>query len=124
MVPGAVYKACSRCGKIHRADYTCNVNRVYRGGEERELRSSYAWAKKAQEIKEKASYLCEVCRDRGVYTYKGLEVHHIEKLTEAPKRLLDNSNLVCLCVEHHKEADKGKIKREYLENLARTREGE
>ena len=117
-----MYKACSRCGKIHKSGYECNVGKVYQGGEERRLRSKYVWAKKSKAIREKANHLCEVCRDNGVYTYDGLEVHHIEKVKDAPAMLLDDSNLVCLCVEHHKQADNGQIDSEYLKQLAIKRE--
>ena len=120
-----MWKSCSRCGKIHRVGYMCNVNRVYKsnqGGQERELRSSYAWTKKSQEIRERANYLCEVCRDQGVYTYKELEVHHIVKLRDDKELLLDNNNLVCLCVKHHKEADDGILNADYLKDLAIRRE--
>lgn len=117
-----MYKSCSRCGKIHSTTYTCNVGKVYRGGEERELRNTYDWQQKSLEIRYRSNYLCEVCRDEGIYTYDNLEVHHITKVTEAPGRLLDNYNLVCLCVKHHKLADKGKINKTYLEELAKKRE--
>lgn len=73
-------------------------------------------------MRDKANYLCEVCRDLGVYTYDGLEVHHIVKLRDNPDGLLDNYNLVCLCAMHHKQADSGGIKQEYLRKLARKRE--
>lgn len=118
-----MYKSCSRCGKIHDTRFKCNAGRVYTGGQERKLRSSYAWTKKSEEIREKANWLCEVCRDRGVYTYDGLEVHHITKLSDDSSKLLDNNNLVCLCVEHHKQADNGEIDADYLRQLARHREG-
>ena len=36
--------------------------------------------------------------------------------------LLDNYNLICLCQEHHKQAEIGKIDRDYLYRLARQRE--
>lgn len=115
-------KSCSRCGKIHDYNYKCNVGKVYRGGKERELRNTYDWILKSREIRDRSNYLCEVCRDEGRYTYNNLEVHHITKVTEEPNRLLDNYNLVCLCVEHHKKADKGEIDKEYLEKLAKKRE--
>ena len=35
-----MFKSCSRCGKIHDSKYRCNVNRVFRGGEERKLRAT------------------------------------------------------------------------------------
>jgi len=117
-----IYKSCSRCGKIHPANVKCSVGREYRGGEERRLRSSWAWNKKSIEIRERANHLCEVCKDKGLYTYEGLEVHHIEKVTENPDRLLDDTNLICLCREHHREADDGKLSKEYLFSLVHKRE--
>lgn len=116
-----MFKSCSRCGKIHDANYKCNVNRVYQGGQEREQRNSYAWEKKSIEIRKRALF-CEVCKDQGVYTYNDLEVHHIVKLKDDPNGLVENNNLVCLCVKHHKKADRGEIDANYLRKLARIRE--
>lgn len=117
-----MFKACSRCGKIHSASYQCNVGKVYQGGKERKQRSRYVWTKKSEEIREQAQYLCEVCRDQGEISYEKLEVHHIIPLTENPSLLLEDTNLICLCVKHHKQADNGEIDREYLRKLARQRE--
>lgn len=117
-----MYRACSRCGKIHPANVQCSKGREYRGGEERRLRSSWAWNKKSREIRDKAQHLCEVCREQGRYIHDGLEVHHIEKVSEHPDRLLDDLNCICLCVEHHKEADAGHISKGYLYTLAYKRE--
>lgn len=120
----SMYKSCSRCGKVHDTKYKCHHNRVYSGGEDRRLRSQYAWAKKSEEIRKRSKYLCEVCKDKGIYTYTGLEVHHIEKLRKNKERFLDNYNLICLCTKHHKKADKGKYNDEYLFSLAKKREEE
>ena len=117
-----MFRACSKCGKVHPVGVKCDVGRRYSGGQERKLRSSWDWQKKSLEIRDKAQHLCEVCRDNGVYTYKGLEVHHIDKVKDNPDRLLDDGNLVCLCVEHHKMADKGDLSKEYLSKLAEIRE--
>lgn len=117
-----MYKSCSRCGKIHDAGYQCNAHKIYLGGIERELRSNYKWTQKSLEIREKAQYLCEVCRDSGIYTYDSLEVHHINKLREDKDNYLSNDNLICLCTECHKKADRGEISKEYLRKLARRRE--
>ena len=120
-----MYKACPYCGRIHPVG---DIGRkkpkrtIFRGGEERKLRSSNAWTKKSIEIREKAQGLCEVCRDRGLYTYTGLEVHHIVKLRHRPDLLLDNYNLIALCEDCHKKADSGKLSTEYLQSLARKRE--
>ena len=120
-----MYKACPYCNRIHPVGYICPKKpkrTIFRGGEERKLRSSNAWTKKSIEIREKAQGLCEVCRDQGLYTYTGLEVHHIVKVSEDKARLLDNYNLICLCTDHHKQAEQGKLDKEYLRKLARKRE--
>ena len=120
-----IFQVCSRCGKIHRKNWICNVGREprrYNGGTERALRSSYNWTQKSKEIRERANYLCEVCRAEGVYTYDGLEVHHITKVKDDEDLLLDNNNLICLCTRHHHQADNNELDKEYLLNLARARE--
>ena len=121
------YKSCPKCGKIHPANYKCTKGFSYRvtykpSKEERKQRSTYAWTKKSIEIRKKANYLCEVCRDEGVYTYSGVEVHHINKLRDRPDLLLDNYNLIALCKRHHEEADDGLINKNYLKELAKKRE--
>ena len=121
-----MYKACSRCGKIHSTLYKCNVNKPkvdyskYKQDIDK-LRNTAKWAKKSQAIREQAQYLCEVCRDKGIYNYNDLEVHHITKLREDTAGLLEDTNLICLCIEHHKQADRGQISKEYLQRLARKR---
>lgn len=115
-------KSCSKCGKIHPYDYKCNVGKTYNKDDSDRLRNKSAWRRKREEVKEKANYLCEVCKTRGVFTYEGLEVHHIHKLRSNQDRLLDNYNLITLCVECHKKADRGEIQAVYLEDLARKRE--
>ena len=120
-----MYKSCSRCGKMHPATYVCNANRLkreYADTEERKLRSTNKWTEKSKEIRERANYLCEVCRTKGVYTYNNLEVHHITKLSQDSGGLLDNENLICLCQEHHKEADKGTLSADVLREIAKRRE--
>ena len=116
-----MYKACSRCGKIHDSRFDCNIGR-YNGGDERRLRSTYKWTKKSEEIREKANWLCEVCRDKGIINHELLEVHHITKLIDDKSGLLDNDNLICLCEKHHKMADDGLIDANYLRRLAQDRE--
>lgn len=114
-------KSCSRCGKIHPRNYKCKVGRLYEKTDERGLRSKYAWTLKARQIKEDANGLCEVCKAQGVYTYDDLEVHHIIKLRDDPGGLLEDDNLICLCVYHHKQADDGQLGVEYLRELVKER---
>lgn len=115
------YYSCSKCGKIHDATYKCKTSRAYNGGEERKLRSKYKWYKKSKQVKEQSKHLCAVCFDEGKYTYTNLEVHHIIKLAQDKSKLLDDENLICLCVKHHKLADEGKLEKEYLLKLAQKR---
>lgn len=120
-----MYKSCSRCGKIHDITYKCTVGKSYNNAyksQEDKLRNSYSWHKKAEEIKENANYLCEVCKDQGIYNYNNLEVHHITKLRNDTSKLLDNYNLICLCWKHHRLADEGYLDNDYLRKLAMTRE--
>ena len=118
-----MFKACSKCGKIHDASSICPyVKREYTGGAERKLRSKYSWTQKSKQIREQSNHLCEVCKDKGVYTYQNIEVHHIVKVRDDETLLLDNYNLICLCQECHEKADKGLIDKEYLKRLARQRE--
>lgn len=123
----AIYKSCSRCGKIHDTKYRCTAgseHRIKYDYEEAKLRNTYKWHTKAEQIKKDSKYLCAVCFDEGIYNYNELEVHHITKIKEDKSLLLDNFNLICLCRKHHKLADAGMIKKEYLQELAKKRETE
>ena len=119
-----IYKSCSRCGRIHAADYNCTHNRPrvnYHKTDTDKLRNTQKWARKSKQIREEAQHLCEVCRDKGIYNYHNLEVHHITKLKDNPEGLLEDGNLICLCIKHHRKADRGEIDKDYLINLANKR---
>ena len=119
------YYSCSRCGKIHPKGYVCKVGarkKHYRYTyAESKLRSKSVWAKKSKQIRGDANYLCEVCKDKGIYNYRNVEVHHIEKLRDRPDLLIEDTNLICLCKDCHRMADAGMIDKEYLKKLARQR---
>lgn len=117
-----MYKTCSRCGKIHDYNYKCNKGKIYKHNEIDKLRSSTRWTNKSIEIREASNYLCTVCLDQGILNYEDIEVHHIEKLQDRPDLLLENENLICLCKKHHKEADKGGLKKDYLLSLVKKRD--
>ena len=114
-------KACGRCGRIHPYSFICTKGKTYNGGEERKLRARNKWHEKSQQIREDAGRLCELHRSRGEYRYADLEVHHIEKLKDHPELLLEDSNLICLCQECHKEADAGRIPKQILWDIAADR---
>lgn len=114
--------SCSKCGRMHPRGMKCpSYKRVYVKDDIEKLRSSSAWTRKAKQIKDDALGICEVCRAEGRYTYDGLEVHHIEKIKDNPDGLLEDDNLICLCVEHHKAADRGEIDPNYLRKIAKGR---
>ena len=115
------YKTCSRCGVVD-YNHKCNKGKIYKHNDIDKLRSSTRWANKSIEIREASNYLCSVCLDEGILNYDNVEVHHIVKLQDKPDLLLENDNLICLCKYHHKLADKGKIKQDYLLKLAKLRE--
>ena len=121
--------SCKYCGvaeRGHRCPYRPKA-KPKESTEQRRFRNSQAWIKKSTEVKQKAKYLCEVCLE-GTYntinllTYKDLETHHIEPIGENFDKRLDNDNLIVLCQQHHKMAEKGDIPRDYLLKLAKQRE--
>ena len=120
---------CKYCGVVergHRCPYRPRA-KTKETTEQRRFRNSQAWIKKSAEVKQKAKYLCEVCLE-GTYntinllTYKDLETHHIEPIGENFDKRLDNDNLIVLCQQHHKMAEKGDIPKDYLQKLAQKRE--
>ena len=103
-------RTCNRCGKIYNDKVGCNCKRIYYGErkhtEADKIRALSKWHKKAEEIKAKANYLCEICRDKKRFTYDNLETHHIVPINEDSSKAFDNYNLICLCADHHKKAEK------------------
>lgn len=121
-----MFRSCIRCGRVHDVKYKCDVGKSKRkyknyNSDERMLRNSTAWKYKSLEMREKANFLCEVCKDHGVYNYDGLEVHHIDKIKDEPTKLLDDDNLIVLCSYHHKVADLGILDKSYLLELVGKR---
>ncbi len=114
-------RSCSKCGKIHDTNYKCNAGRLPQTNEQA-LRNKNKWHKKSEEIRERSFHLCAICREIGDYSPKDIEVHHIIKLRDDPNGLLEDSNLIALCVDHHKKADQGSISIDYLKRLAQKRD--
>ena len=114
-------KACSVCGKIHDSSIKCSRPDA-RADREHKLRQKNCWKEKSKDIRERSFWMCAVCKDQGIINHESLEVHHIEKLRDNPEGLLNDDNLICLCTEHHKEADAGMIDADYLRKLAENRD--
>lgn len=122
-------KACGRCGKLHPLGYICRYGQKLKYSERSDietakLHNKSAWRNKRDSVKERCFNLCEVCKAEGLYNYDNIEVHHITKLSQDPNGLLEDDNLIALCVKHHKQADKGELDADYLRELARLRDAE
>ncbi len=108
--------SCAYCGRIHEKSYDCGrkPKRVKKRYEKESFRSTALWQRKAEEIKTRDRYLCQICFRNLYHTTnrlnsKDLSVHHAKPLKEAYELRLDNENLLTLCENHHKMADSGKI---------------
>ena len=107
-------KSCSRCGKIHEHGKRCylNARNYYQGDAEiRKFRNSGAWKRKAEEIKVRDKYLCQICLKKNIINTRDLSVHHITPASESQAMRLENSNLITVCEAHHKLCEAGKIPR-------------
>lgn len=126
--------SCSHCGKIHEDTFVCKdkeekVNtykrKVSKGDR---FRWTAVWQRKRREINERDNFMCQVCvrelyDTKMKYTYKGISVHHIIKLIDDWSLRLEDTNLICLCEVHHKQADDGVIGVEELRVIVREQEG-
>ena len=110
-----IKKICPRCGGLHDLGKPCYKNALpKRSTVADRFRQTYAWQKKAEQIKERDNYLCALCKERGFYNFKNLSVHHIIPINEDYDKRLDDDNLITLCDDCHKKAERGEVKREYL----------
>ena len=116
-------RSCTKCGRIHDINFKCNGGGRLPQTAEQALRRRTSWTNKSREIRERSKYLCAVCLDKGeARADDDIEVHHIRKLRDYPEGLLEDDNLVCLCTNHHKQADRGELDVEYLRQLAQKRD--
>lgn len=121
-------KACKYCGRMHDINATCPRKPTQKGRKyptktsADRLRYTSRWQRKRAQIKSDAHYMCEVCAAEGHITTRHLEVHHIVKLNDNPDLLTDDTNLICLCVPHHKQADAGEIESDYMRQLVVKRQ--
>ena len=116
---------CISCGGLHPlGTRPCKPSRPpKRETIANEIRKTYKWRVKSEQIRERDRYLCRVCLTTGYgtvqqYTYENLSVHHIFPLAEDPSRSLDDTNLITVCDYHHRLAESGKIPRVTLLKLA------
>ena len=112
-------RSCSWCGRIHSTKYDCGRKPKYRKKftDIDGFRSTAAWQKKREQIRERDLNLCVVCRSKGRYEYNSLSCHHIEPLEERYDLRLEDENLITLCQGCHELAEAGKITKDRLQSL-------
>ena len=127
-------KSCQYCGTIHDSKYICSQKaqsirrrRSWVSEKNKKIdsfRKTNRWKEKSVQIRERDSYCCQVCSRQKPpqYVTKEISVHHIEPISEAWERRLDDDNLITLCSRHHEAAECGEIKRETLRGIAEGQE--
>ncbi len=112
-------KACSYCGRIHKRGEVCSRKPKLKKNTKLDwFRSSSAWQRKREAIRQRDLNLCRMSLHNGVLDYTDLSVHHIEPLTEAWDRRLDDDNLITLNSFYHEQAEAGSITKDLLYELA------
>lgn len=111
--------SCKYCGGLHERGVVCASKPVRQKepNQVNKFRWSRVWRTKRNQIVDRDKSLCQVCKQDKQYTYDNLEVHHITSIADDWDLRLDDSNLVTLCVEHHKLADANEISKEYLTSI-------
>ena len=130
-------KSCTFCGRIHEKKYICpqkaaadarRASRKKPYTEQDSLRNTNAWKKKSLHIRIRDKYMCQACLNGIGYlegrriTTENLQVHHIIPLKADRNEAFNNENLITLCEQCHELAEKGKIPRERLVEIARKAE--
>ena len=129
--------SCTYCGRIHEKKYICpqkaaadarRASRKKPYTEQDSLRNTNAWKKKSLHIRIRDKYMCQACLNGIGYlegrriTTENLQVHHIIPLKADRNEAFNNENLITLCEQCHELAEKGKIPRERLAEIARKAE--
>ena len=122
-------KSCKFCMRIHDSKYDCGKKPVRKkqGNNKDKFRWTQAWQHKREEIKQRDSYLCQVCirklyDTKQQYNYDDLEVHHAVPLEEDFDKRLDNDILLTICGTHHEKAENGEIPRDVILTIIREQE--
>lgn len=127
-------KVCCYCKKIHDSKFICQEKKQAiknRQGKFNHKFNSFRWSnqwrKKANEIKERDTFLCQACvreleGTERKYNSDELSVHHIVSLENDYSMRLENENLITLCRLHHELAEKGDIEKNVLLEAAAEQE--
>lgn len=128
-------RSCKYCGRIHDSKKLCaeKSRAIYKRKDKsrraEQIHQSHQWKSLSQQIRERDTSLCQVCRRRLFETVMEfnpytLSVHHIEPIEENPQRAFDPANLITLCRMHHDMAERGAIPREALAAIAAEQENQ
>ena len=117
-------KSCKYCGRIHDKMFDCGNKPAIKKKDTKAVRfrNQRIWKRKAEEIKKRDKYLCQVCI-RNLYdtdrtlNYMDLSVHHIIPIEKDYEKRLDNNNLITLCRYHHDLAERAVIKASELMDI-------
>ncbi|MDO5548321.1 MAG: HNH endonuclease [Eubacteriales bacterium] len=131
-------RSCPYCGRIHDTREVCgqklaHQRQRYRCSnpeartEEQRFRSSQAWRRKSEEIRERDRYVCQACirnlnGTRRRLEYENISVHHAVPLHVDYSRRLDNDNLITLCSVHHELAERGELSLEVVQGVIAEQE--
>lgn len=112
-------KSCKYCGRTHPVGFVCDKKpkRFKDRTDESDFRSTWAWTQKSKAIRERDHHICLACLAEGKVSCGYLEVHHIVPLCEDERLGLDDDNLITLCADHHEQAERGELERDYLRGL-------
>lgn len=118
-------KSCPYCQRIHDSKIKCNSKIKYKKQNNKmtikdKFRSTSAWQKKREEIKERDYFLCRICLYNKKINRLNLQVHHIESLQEDYNKRLDDDNLITLCQNCHEQAEKGHYTKDFLKKLIKA----
>lgn len=131
-------KSCPYCSRIHPYGYVCPRKpapkhiqaRRRKDDGQQEIRSSSRWTRTSLAIRERDSFLCQLCirgiktlDDKKALSYDDVSVHHIVPLVADKSLAFDGLNLLTLCRYHHDIAERGEVSQELLKEIAKEQEG-
>lgn len=116
-------RACPYCNGIHPIGYVCPKKPLRKKNNDIAVfRGTIQWKRKREYIRNRDGYMCRLCaigyRCKPIKYNPNVSVHHIDSLAEAWEKRFDDDNLICLCSDHHKQAENGEIDKELLKKLA------
>ncbi len=125
-------KACKYCGNIHDSRYVCGKKPTYKAkanDSKSRFRRTNVWTEKSKQIRERDTYLCQICKrmiamtgDMKQYNSAELQVHHIISLEEDFGLRLEDNNLLTVCAYHHEMCEDGRISRDTQLKIAYEQE--